>query len=575
LYFNKLFENKKFLLLKEYKSLKNEYINYAKLVEKSRLRFSSKYVVRNKKDNQIFILKSDFKSYLKNYFNTIIQRLIYNKQIAKEKRLIPFFITFTLPSSYHPFRTYNKKSIDNWELNENFKFNSIKEATEEGYFQLTQIFRYFYKTLKTGKREIREYGKEVRYNGFFEYHKTFIPHFHFLVYIPEELADWIYVVYDNTLEKFGMNPDSNKIIEIKAINDMDQVENENNNIDALDGAVLYISKYISKNLKEIMDIPDNLEDLKDILDSETFDNYKIKEKELYTYIGWKLINNIRIFRGNNTKLGVNNYKKIYGTLTEEEKNKLLDQAKQNKTCLLYEIEKLAVRYTKIIDDVEVKKKIVKNSFKYKIIEVKEKVRKVRYTTIYQLFQIVKIYDKLNDIWEFEFNFQKDFINKFDGDVMKRGIKFQKFLNDFRKFISRFDFIVKYNLKRFKNDIDIDFDKDFINQELNTSKYEYLENIATKFEGKEQIFKDFIKTFIKHFKYFKNRHLSYYRKLINDIENEINTYYQNFKKWIDSDLSFAELFFRTDYKIIKHKIYKNNNINIYDKNDFILELINAS
>jgi hypothetical protein len=565
LYFNKLFENQKKSLLKEYENLKNEYISYAKMVERSRLRFSSKYIVRNKKSNEIFLLKSDFKSYLKNYFNTIIQRLIYNKQIAKEKGLIPFFITFTLPSEYHPFKTYNRKK---WELNENFKFNSIQKATEEGYFQLTQIFRYFYKTLKTGKREIREFGKEVRYNGFFEYHKTFIPHFHFLVYIPEELTDWIYAVYDNTLEKFGMNPDSNKIIEIKAINEMEQVENENNNIDALDGAVLYISKYISKNLKEIMDIPDNLEDLKDILDSETFDNFKIKEEELYTYIGWKLINNIRIFRGNNTKLGVMNYKKIYGTLTEEEKNKLLDQAKQNKTCFLYEIEKLAVRYTKIIDDVEVKKKIVKNSFKYKIIEVKEKVRKIRYTTIYQLFQVVKIYDKLSDVWEFDFN--TDFIKA--RNKLEQGIQFQKFLSNFRKFISRFDFIIKYHLKRYKNDIDVDIDKNFINSELNTSKYQTLENIALQFEGKEQIFKDFIQTFIKQFRYFKNRYLSYYRKLINSIENEINTYYQNFKKWIESDLSFSELFFRTDYKIIKHKIYKDNNINIYDKNDYILELI---
>ena len=565
MYFNKLFENQKKSLLKEYENLKNEYISYAKMVERSRLRFSSKYIVRNKKSNEIFLLKSDFKSYLKNYFNTIIQRLIYNKQIAKEKGLIPFFITFTLPSEYHPFKTYNRKE---WELNENFKFNSIQKATEEGYFQLTQIFRYFYKTLKTGKREIREFGKEVRYNGFFEYHKTFIPHFHFLVYIPEELTDWIYAVYDNTLEKFGMNPDSNKIIEIKAINEMEQVENENNNIDALDGAVLYISKYISKNLKEIMDIPDNLEDLKDILDSETFDNYKIKEEELYTYIGWKLINNIRIFRGNNTKLGVMNYKKIYGTLTEEEKNKLLDQAKQNKTCFLYEIEKLAVRYTKIIDDVEVKKKIVKNSFKYKIIEVKEKVRKIRYTTIYQLFQVVKIYDKLSDVWEFDFN--TDFIKA--RNKLEQGIQFQKFLSNFRKFISRFDFIIKYHLKRYKNDIDVDIDKNFINSELNTSKYQTLENIAIQFEGKEQIFKDFIKTFIKQFKYFKNRYLSYYRKLINSIENEINTYYQNFKKWIDSDLSFSELFFRTDYKIIKHKIFKNNNYEIYNKDNFILELI---
>ena len=566
MYFNKLLKNKKLSLLKEYKNLESEFIDYAKFVENNKLRFSRKFVIKNQKNNKIFSLKTDFKSYLKNYFNTLIQRLIYNKQIAKEKELIPFFITFTLPSEYHPFKTFGKKSVDNWELNENFKFNSIEQAIKEGYFQLTRIFRHFYKTLKTGKREIRKFGKEVRYNGFFEYHKTFIPHFHLLVYIPQELIDWIYVAYENTLEKFKMNPASNKIIEIETM------KNESKELNNLDGAVLYISKYISKNLKEIMDIPDNLDDLKNILDSDTFNNYKIKEQELYKYIGWKLINNIRIFRGNNTKIGIKNYKKIYHDLSEKEKEQLLNKAKQNKTCMLYEIEKLAVRYTKIYSNSEVKKKIIKNDFKYKIIEVKEKIQKIRYVTIYKLFQIINIYNKLSDIQEFDFYFFQDFIKNFGGDKTKQIVNFQSFLIVFQKFIKNFDYALKFNLIH-KNNLDIEFDKNFINRELNTKKIKSLENIVKKFEGNERIFKNFIKTFIKHFKTFKNKSVIY-KKITESIEKELNTYYKTFEKWIESDLSFASLFFRTDYKIVKYKIYKNNN-ELYNKDNFVLQLVNIS
>ena len=442
MYYNNFLENKKNLLLNEYKNLGKEYISYAKLIEKNRLRFSSSHVIRNKKNNRLFLMDNDFKSYLKSYFNTIIQRLIYNKQIAKEQNLIPFFITFTLPSEYHPFKTYKKKNPENWELNENFNFNSIQKATQEGYLQLNLIFRFFYKTLKTGKREVRKYGKNIRYNGFFEYHKSFIPHFHLLVYIPYELKEWIYKVYNSTIEKFKMNPESNKIIEIKAINELEQVKNKKNNVDKLDGAVLYISKYISKNLKEIMDIPDNLEDLKDILDSKSFNNFKLKEKELYIYLGWKLINNVRIFRGNNTKLGVKNYKKIYYSLTEQEKEQLLNKAKTKKTCLLYEIEKLSTRYTKILSNNKVKKKIIKNKFTYKIIEVKEKIKKVNYTNIFKLFSVVSIYEKLENIDNFFFDYR--FIKV--KNKIKRILLFNTFIKDIERFMNNFNFVVEYYLK---------------------------------------------------------------------------------------------------------------------------------
>jgi len=556
--YNKIFKSKKLLLLDEYKELSGFYVEYAERIEKNRNKFNSGKIIKDIRTNQIFILKNDFKSYLNSYFNTIIQRLIYNKKKAEKENLTPFFITFTLPSCYHPFKTYKKDNIDSWELNENFKFNSVKEAINEGYLQLNLIFRYFYLYIKTQNRKYRKQLKNLRYNVFFEYHKSFLPHLHLLIYLPQdpEIENWLLQSYNKTIEKFKMNPESNKIIKIE-----NKKENDKE-LKKLDGAVLYISKYISKNLKKLFEIPDNLNDLKDIISDKEFNNFKIKERELYKYIGWKTYHNIRIFRGNNTKIGIKNYSKIYYSLEEQEKKELLEQAKKNNSCLLFEIENLITRYTKILDKKQNKqnKKIFKNNFKYKIIEVKEKEKKIRYTTIKELFKIVELFEKIETIDIFNFNFldYKNFASEFNK--FKKGIK---------QYLFEFEFYLKYVVKRYYPGVE---QEKIINRLLNNVfKPKILMN-TKNYEGKEKIFKNFIKTFIKQFKHLKSRVINEkivrYKKLIKEIDPELNSYYKQFKKWIDSDLSFASLFFRTDYKLIKYKIYKNNN-EIYNKDNFVM------
>jgi len=570
--YNKLVEIKKNLLLDEYKNLRKFYVSFAKKIEAERIDFAKKNIIKNVKNNENFIIKNDFKSYIKSYFNTIIQRLLYNKTIAKNENLIPFFITFTAPSAYHPFKTFGKKSIDNWELNENFAFNSVKEASYQAYKKLNEIFRYFYKYLKTGKRSIRKYGRNVRYNGFFEYHKTFIPHFHILVYVPEEIAEnWIYQAYNETLKKFGMNPKSNKIIEITAINEMDEIENDNNDIDELDGAVLYISKYISKNLKDIFEIPDDLDNLSDILDDEIFNKYKEKQENLYMFMGWKIFNNIRIFRGNNTEIGILNYKKIYSRLEENEKNELLEKAKTNKTCLLYEIEKISTRYIIIkYENGKQKEKIKcggKNDAKFFIKEVKKRKENYNFVGIYNFFKLFDFFNKykyelINDM---KFDYLPLNINNYWAYVDEELMEEYK-IKAVNKLIASANNFINYFNKEFEklnyDDTDLSAFSRIINYKLNKNKSHFLLFIKF-FKKKEKLYKKFIKEFASLLKKTE--------KIPAAIKSKFFEIVDNLKSYINGNLSFDNLFFYYSYENIEYFIEKDF-VEIYNKNDYeIVEL----
>ncbi len=573
--YKKILEQKKFLLLNEYKQLKDLYIDIARKTEFEKIAFAKKNIVQNKKTGEMFIIKSDFKSYIKTYFNTIIQRLIYNKQIAKENNLIPFFITFTAPSEFHPFKTYNKKNIDDWELNENFAFNSVKEASYLAYKKLNEIFRYFYLTLKTGNKKLRKYGKDIKYNAFFEYHKTFIPHLHFLVYVPEEISEnWIYKAYNKTLEKFVMNKKSNKIIEITAVNEMEEVENIDNNIDALDGAVLYISKYISKNLKDIMEIPDDLENLNDILDDKIFEKFKQKEQNLYLYMGWKIFNNIRIFRGNNTEIGIANYKRIYTKLSEEEKEELLKKAKENKTCLLYEIEKQTYRYIEIIKENGeiIKKDKCNNNYgaKFFIKEVKERKEHYNFVGIYNFFKLFYYFNKLNKDNKLikkmnldYLNYKENIENMWDfaiDEVMQehKNNAVNSILMEANLFVKTFQ--NKFAEMYFSDDDELIYFKRIINKELNKKQNNILKRFINTFLKKEDKYKKFIVEMLAVVKSAND--------IAKSIKKEFLTLISDLIDYIDNKIDFNKLFFYYNYKTIEYFIEKDY-VEIYNKNDFEL------
>ena len=575
-------------LKNEYNELKNDYINFAIEKENRLFEFQNTHIMKNK-NGDISVLNSDLKSYLKDYFNSVIQRLIYNKKLASENDLIPFFITFTLPSHFHPFKNRLKQ------LNENFKFNTINEAIPKAYETLKDIFRYFYNVLKKNNRTLRKLGKNIKYNGFFEFHKSYIPHYHLLIYVPAEFSEYIYKVYNQTLEHFGMNKKSNKIIRIE------NKKNGNEELNELDGAVLYISKYISKNLKNLFEFPDNLEDLRGHINEKTYKEYKRKQQNLYLYMGWKFKNNIRIFRGNQTKIGVLNYKKIYTRLDKNEKNELLEKAKNNNSCLLYEIEQISERIT-IINDLETKKRKRKainddgTLKRFTIIEEKDKTKKFDYYNVIKLFknlkvlniknnkktykkyiqnkEVIKSYDNSNNLFDelLKVDFEK--INetiKLEFEIMENKEKFlidelaeKDYINYFNEFFESDYKNLAIKLKDYIKQNEKEIIK-ILNDNIHILKMEVLENLQM-YKTFKKVNSDFYDTTIpkaelnKYLTTAKEKRINFLKLL-------------EYKQILNDKTNLYNFFYKLVYKIKTINIYNNELEEIYSNSDYNLISLN--
>jgi hypothetical protein len=549
--------NKKIKIKKEIDELKQKYIKEFEKKENKNKFFYNNYVLKNNKTGKTFTLKNNTEDYIFNYFNNIIQRVMYNKQISKKEGLVPYFITFTLPSSYHPFKTFiNGKKLKKPIRNKKYKFSNIEEGVKYSYKKLISTFRDFYKQLKDN-RKYRKQMKKMRYNYFVEYHKSFVPHLHLVLYLPpiSNVDEYIERIFLNTIKRNKMDEKGNKLIKIEN-------KGELNNID---GVVLYVSKYISKSLEQI----------------------KKSKKELKLYWGWKTYNNIRIFRGNNTKMGMRGYKKIYHSLSETEKEKIMKEVKKNKSCLLSEIEKRSIRHSNVInmDNGEVLTKKIRginnndNNLVYEIYETKEKHIKKDYKLIYKLFSIVKIirgleyngigeiHNKILSIDKYKKHFKKVYedekYNGWDNIVFmyinKKGIiqRLSKKINLKEKTIKKyFDIFEKYiNIfKEQKNKIELD------NIVLSLKHKEHI--ILKIIIGLIEVTKDEIERFKIKIKLSENTDLrdkEYFRDLKDLLYKLILFKYKLNKK-------ITKIFFNIKYYLTEYKIYKNGT-KIYDKNDF--------
>lgn len=543
--------NKKNNFLKEIDKIKQKYIKDFEKKENKNKFFCNNYVLKNNKTNKTFTIKNNIEDYIKSYFNTIIQRLIYNKEISKKEGLVPFFVTFTLPSEYHPFKTfYNGKKLKKKRINPKYKFNSIEEGVPQSYKKLVSVFRSFYKQLKDN-RKYRTEMKKMRYNYFIEYHKSFVPHLHLLVFLPNvpKIDEYVKKIFLNTIKKNNLNIKGNKLIKIQ----------NKGELDSLDGSVLYISKYISKSLEQI----------------------KKDKKELKLYWGWKSFNNIRIFRGNNIKIGIKGYKKIYHNLTPKEKEGMLKEVKKNKSCLLLEIEKRTMKHSCVIDmktgEVETKKIRGLNNNNdnliYEIFETKEKHIKKQYKLIYKLFSIVKDLDYLN------YNYQC-FVRNNRNPIFGKSEPMDKYIS-LKEIIERLGKKTNLKTKTIKKYFNIFKDYIYIfEKEIDKNK---LDNIVLDLKHKQHIIKKII---FELFEVIKEETEIYRTKYVKELKKDLgngwyrrNTeefdYYLNDLRKIIGDLGFfksllnkkiEEIFFYVTYYVTDYKIFKNG-IEIYNKNNF--------
>lgn len=281
------------------KKLQNHSTLYTELQENQKLYYEHSFEKENKqksflKYNQFINsatgeklnLDYDFEKKYKEYSKITEQRALTIQELAKRKNFCSVFITLTLPSSYHPFKSIQTpKGRLYVEENEEFQFFTIKEAVSCGYEKLNTIYQTFYKRLKNYVKNDLYYIKAI------ENHNTMIPHLHLVLYFPPECLDYVKNLFKKVVREFELN----RV-------DFEQVSFKNN----INYASKYLLKYIIKDLNNGADI------------------FKARVLD-----GWKRYHKIRVLTTSVLPLNTMIYKKIYSSVSFVEKNKIIFKINDN------------------------------------------------------------------------------------------------------------------------------------------------------------------------------------------------------------------------------------------------------
>ena len=228
----------------------------------------------NVSTGELFKLDYNFELEYKKYNKLIEQKVSAIECIAKELGYISVFMTFTLPSRFHPFKSIQRGDKRLYiSLNDNFAFDSIHKAVTAGYSFLNDLIRTFYKRVKNYVNE------EYFYVKVYEPHSTTIPHVHYLVFFPLEHIDAVKGVYQRVIDFYELNQSDFEVPRFR----------ENINY-----AARYLLKYITKNLQDGQDY------------------FLVRCLD-----GWKRAHKIRIVTSSDIGLSQFLYKKIYYSLTPE------------------------------------------------------------------------------------------------------------------------------------------------------------------------------------------------------------------------------------------------------------------
>ena len=233
----------------------------------------------------------NFEKKYKEYSKITEQRAYTIQELAKRKEYCSVFITLTLPSAYHPFKSVATPTGRLYvEDNKDFAFSSIKEAVSCGYKELNTIYQTFYKRVKNYvkndiKNDIKNNVKnDLYYLRSVENHCTMIPHIHLVLYFPTDKLDFVKAVFQRVVKHFKLD----RI-------DLEEVSFKDN----INYASKYLLKYIIKDLNNGSDI----------FKARVFD-------------GWKRYHKIRVLTSSLLPLNVMVYKKIYSAVSLIEKNKI-------------------------------------------------------------------------------------------------------------------------------------------------------------------------------------------------------------------------------------------------------------
>jgi hypothetical protein len=177
----------------------------------------------NFKDGTCSNLTTDLEWY--NKYNELyyINKFNYIHYLSLKLKYIPVFITLTLPSSYHQFKTTkNQKKL---KRNKRYKGYTI----EDGYKKLQEIFRDLYNNFS-----VKRSGKAVKIKKHFirviEPHKDYTPHLHAVLYIPSSYLGAFERRFKLIVDKYHLEQVDYQVL------DKEQY------------AINYLLKYVSKSL---------------------------------------------------------------------------------------------------------------------------------------------------------------------------------------------------------------------------------------------------------------------------------------------------------------------------------------
>ncbi|WP_323588122.1 replication endonuclease [Aliarcobacter butzleri] len=277
-YYSKKLQNNS-ILYQELQDNIKFYINHSIQKENKQKSYLKNTSFLNKKSGEYLNVEYNFEKKYKEYSKISEQRALTIQELARRKEFCSVFITLTLPSKFHPFRSITtSKGRLYVEENKEFAFSSIKEAVSNGYKELNSIYQIFYKRVKNYVKDDLYYVKAI------ENHQTTIPHLHLVLYFPFECFEMVRTTFKRVVEYF----------ELDRI-DFEEVSFKEN----INYASKYLLKYIIKDLNNSTDI----------LKARILD-------------GWKRYHKIRVLTSSLLPLNVMVYKKIYKSVSFVEKNRI-------------------------------------------------------------------------------------------------------------------------------------------------------------------------------------------------------------------------------------------------------------
>lgn len=278
-----LYATKKLQATELYQELQNNLKSYYELSaakEKKQKSYLSRLNLCNTKTGELSKLDYDFEAEYKKYCKLIEQKSFAIEHLANELGYTSAFLTFTLPSKFHPFVSRQRKDNERIYVssNEDFSFKSLDEAIEQGYAFLNTLIRTFYKRVKN------YVGDKFFYIKVCEPHATMIPHLHYVCFFPPEFLNTIKGVYVRVIAQYELH----------------QVDFEECKFrDNIQSTTRYLLKYITKNL------------------ADSKDNFAIRSHD-----GWKRKHKIRVVTSSDIGLNQFLYKKLYYALSPEIKSEI-------------------------------------------------------------------------------------------------------------------------------------------------------------------------------------------------------------------------------------------------------------